>query len=157
MLRPTVALAPYPIAHGERKAAGGSPDDPGGRPRYYRQWRHPGLCKRPDVGTNADFNLGAIVAPKPRRVPAPTGGRVGWRHPLPSAAVFRPDRSRLSEVTDWLWQHCDLAPRYRGEDPNISDAYQPRAYEPAAIAGLTAVGSLRAEPACWSWSRSTSS
>jgi hypothetical protein len=46
------------------------------------------FCEQPRVGTNA--------------------GRVGWRHSPPSAAGFRPDRSRSSQVINWLWQHCDL-------------------------------------------------
>jgi hypothetical protein len=51
---------------------------------------------------------------------------------------------RVSAVATWLRRHRDLAPRYLGENLSISGSYQLRAYGVAAIAGLAAVGSLRA-------------
>jgi glycosyltransferase involved in cell wall biosynthesis len=44
-------------------------------------------------------------------------------------------------VINWLRQHCDLAPRSRGENPNINGAYQPRAYEEQPMAVLQALAS----------------
>jgi hypothetical protein len=109
MLRPAVAFGPTQIGHGERKAAGGSSGDPGGRPRHSRRQRRTGLCKRPRVGVTPIPIVAAMVAPNPWRVLVPAGVRVGRRHSPPSAAGFRPDRSRLSRVINWPWQHCDLA------------------------------------------------
>lgn len=51
---------------------------------------------------------------------------------------------RLSQVAAWLRHHRELAPRYLGENLTFSAAAQLRFYALSAIAGLAAVGALRA-------------
>jgi O-antigen/teichoic acid export membrane protein len=51
---------------------------------------------------------------------------------------------RLSQAASWLVQHRDLGPRYLGENLSHSGALQLRHYGLGLIAGLAAVGSLRA-------------
>jgi O-antigen/teichoic acid export membrane protein len=51
---------------------------------------------------------------------------------------------RLSEAANWLAHHRDLASRYLGENLTLSGAAQLRLYGLGIIAGLTAVGTLRA-------------
>jgi O-antigen/teichoic acid export membrane protein len=51
---------------------------------------------------------------------------------------------RPSDVAGWLVLHRDLAFRYLGENLSLSGASQLRFYGLSAIAGLAAVGSLRA-------------
>jgi O-antigen/teichoic acid export membrane protein len=51
---------------------------------------------------------------------------------------------RLSEVAGWLVQHRDLGPRYLGENLSLSGASQLRLYGLGLIAGVAAIGSLRA-------------
>ncbi len=50
----------------------------------------------------------------------------------------------LSAAAGWLRQHRDLAPRYLGENLSFSAATQLRFYGLSAVAGLAAVGALRA-------------
>ena len=51
---------------------------------------------------------------------------------------------RLSEVAGWLHQHRELGPRYLGENLSYSAASTLRMYGLSAVAGLAAVGALRA-------------
>jgi hypothetical protein len=51
---------------------------------------------------------------------------------------------RVSAAGDWLRRHRDLSSRYLGENLSIVAANQLRFYGLAAIAGLAAVGALRA-------------
>jgi O-antigen/teichoic acid export membrane protein len=51
---------------------------------------------------------------------------------------------RLTESASWLVRHRDLAPRYLAENLSLSGAAQLRLYGLGIIAGLTAVGTLRA-------------
>jgi O-antigen/teichoic acid export membrane protein len=51
---------------------------------------------------------------------------------------------RFFEVQNWLSEHRDIAPRYLGENLSISCTQQLQSYGLGAIAGLAAVGSLRA-------------
>jgi O-antigen/teichoic acid export membrane protein len=51
---------------------------------------------------------------------------------------------RPSEAASWLVQHRDLAFRYLGENLSLSGAAQLRLYGLGILAGLTAVGTLRA-------------